>query len=69
MCALVNRLDRSRALKVRFNLMETQMASKKHGNKEAKKPKQAKPLGSPEAKAGVAEAVVANASDRMKKKK
>lgn len=45
------------------------MSMKKHGNKEAKKPKQAKPLGNPEAKTGVVEAVVANASDRMKKKK
>ncbi len=45
------------------------MADKKHGNKEAKKPKKAKPLLDPEATPGVAVATLATASDRMKKKK
>jgi len=45
------------------------MAMKKHGNKEAKKPKKDKPLTSPEATARVAEAVAVSPSDRMKRKK
>jgi len=45
------------------------MSVKKHGNKEAKKPKKVKPLVNPEGASGVADAVVAGASDRMKKKK
>ncbi len=45
------------------------MADKKHGNKEAKKPKKAKPLANPEAVPGGAVATLATTSDRMKKKK
>lgn len=45
------------------------MAMKKHGNKEAKKPKQVKPISAPEAKAGVVQAAVTNAPDQSKKKK
>jgi hypothetical protein len=45
------------------------MSMKKHGNKEAKKPKKDKPLVNPEATSDGAAAIVAAASDRMKKKK
>jgi hypothetical protein len=45
------------------------MSDKKHGNKEAKKPKKAKPLANPEATSGALAAPLATASDRMKKKK
>jgi hypothetical protein len=49
--------------------METHMSKKQHGNKEAKKPKQAKPLINPAAPVGATASAVSTAPDRLKKKK
>jgi hypothetical protein len=49
-------------------MKETMMSKGRHGNKEAKKPKQAQPAPKPTSPASVAPAMTGVAPDRLKKK-
>ena len=54
---------------VAIQMKETMMSKGRHGNKEAKKPKQAQPVPKPTSPASVAPAMTGVAPDRLKKKK